>query len=110
MRVRGEGPGVGAIHQGVLITPMMKDIIAVQPLEDHLLHLRFEDGAEGVVDIAQLVEFTGVFAPLKVRNYFVKVRVNPELGTICWPNEADLDPAVLYSLVTGAPLPQLEPA
>ena len=89
---------------------MMKDIIAVQPLEDHLLHLRFEDDAEGVVDVAQIVEFTGVFAPLREREYFVKVCVNPELGTICWPNGVDLDPDVLYSMVTGEPLPLLEPA
>jgi hypothetical protein len=84
---------------------MLKDIVEVQPLEGYCLHFRFEDDTEGVVDVAQIVEFTGVFAPLKDREYFIKVCVNPELGTICWPNEADLDPDVLYSTVTGEPLP-----
>ena len=31
--------------------------------------------------------------------------MHPELGTIGWPNDVDLDPVVLYSLVTGKPIP-----
>lgn len=84
---------------------MLKDIVEVLPLEGYRLRLHFEDGTEGVVDVTQIIKFTGVFAPLKERGYFVKVGVNPELGTICWPNQADLDPDVLYSIVTGEPLP-----
>ena len=83
---------------------MLKDITYVQPLENHCLHLRFEDGAEGNVDVTALVKFTGVFSPLRDRKYFRQVRVNPDLGTICWPNDADLDPDVLYAIVTGQPL------
>jgi hypothetical protein len=83
---------------------MLKDIVQVQPLDDYRLHLRFEDGVEGSVDIAELVEFTGVFAPLQERGYFLQVRADPDLGTICWPNGADLDPDVLYAQVTGEPI------
>lgn len=90
---------------------MLVDIVRVQPLEGHRLQLQFEDGAEGVVDVTQCVEFTGVFAPLRDSREFASVRVNTELGTICWPCGADLDPEVLYSLVTGRPLPTFgEPA
>jgi hypothetical protein len=87
---------------------MLQDIVEAVPLEDYLLKLRFEDGAEGVVDVAQCVNFTGVFAPLRERTEFTAVRVNPELGTVCWPCGADLDPDVLYALVTGSPIPCLE--
>src|ERR1700681_4609870 len=87
---------------------MLKDVVEVQALDGHRLRLRFEDGAEGVVDVAQLVPFTGVFAALRDRQEFVAVQVNPELGTICWPGGADLDPDVLYALVTGAKIPSLE--
>ena len=80
---------------------MLKDIIAVKPLQEYRLYLRFEDGVEGTVDIAKMVKFFGVFAPLQEIEYFRQVSVNPELGTICWPNEADLDPDVLYGAITG---------
>jgi hypothetical protein len=87
---------------------MLKDVIEVRPLDGYRLHLRFEDGVEGIIDLAEIIQFTGVFAPLKDRDYFVQVRVNPDAGTICWPDEADLDPDVLYALVTGEPIPSFD--
>ena len=90
---------------------MLVDVVRVQPLEGFRLQLEFEDGVEGVVDVSQCLEFTGVFAPLQDPNEFASVRVNEELGTVCWPCGADLDPDVLYSLITGQPLPSFsEPA
>ena len=89
---------------------MLQDIVEAIPLEDYRLKLRFEDGTPGVVDVSRCVKFTGVFAPLLDRNEFVAVQVNAELGTVCWPCGADLDPDVLHALVTGAPVPSLEKA
>ena len=80
---------------------MLKDIVEAHPLEGHRIHLRFEDGTEGDVDLAKLVDFKGVFAPLADPQEFRKVSVHAELGTVCWPNGADLDPDVLYAQVTG---------
>ncbi len=88
---------------------MLKDVVEVNPLADYRLHLRFEDGATGEIDLAELVEFRGVFAPLADKAYFDLVRVEPTLGTVVWPNGADLDPDVLYSLATGEPLPDFTP-
>ena len=87
---------------------MLQDVVEAIPLKDYLLKLRFEDGTEGVVDVARCVSFTGVFAPLRDRAQFAAVQITPELGTVCWPCGADLDPDVLYALVTGAPVPCLE--
>jgi hypothetical protein len=87
---------------------MLKDIVEVRPIEGYRLLLRFEDGVEGVVDVATMVRFDGVFAPLRNREEFLKVSVNPEIGTICWPNGADLDPDVLYACVTGEAIPQFD--
>ncbi len=36
---------------------MLKDIVKVKPLKDFHLHLEFEDGAKGKVDIRKLVKF-----------------------------------------------------
>lgn len=87
---------------------MLKNIVAVQPLKDYCLHLTFEDGIEGIVNIQKLVKFTGIFEPLKVPAYFAQVTVNPDLGTVCWPNHADLDPDVLCSLIAKQPLPRYD--
>ncbi len=78
---------------------MLKDIISVTPLKGHRLHIEFEDGIEGVIDLKKIVDFRGVFKPLKDINFFKKVAINPELGAIFWPNGADLDPDVLYSSI-----------
>lgn len=80
---------------------MLIDIIKVKPLKNFHLYLEFEDGTKGEVDIRKLIKFKGVFKPLKDETFFIKVNVNPEWGTIFWPNGADLDPDVLYSMVTG---------
>ena len=63
--------------------------------------MRFEDGVEGVVDVAELARFSGIFAPLEDTAYFAQVCVNSDIGTICWPNGPDLDPDVLYAWITG---------
>jgi hypothetical protein len=85
---------------------MLKDIVAAKVLGDYRVHLRFEDGAEGVIDLAPLLSFRGVFEPLRNPSYFAQVRVDPGLGTVVWPNGADMDPNVLYGRITGTPILQ----
>lgn len=34
--------------------------------------------------------------PLRDPDYFRQMRVDPELGTVVWPNGFDLDPDVLH--------------
>lgn len=83
---------------------MPMDIVAVRVLGGYRVHLRFEDGVEGELDLGQRIRFRGVFAALADEREFAKVRVDPELGTIVWPTGADLDPDVLYAAVTGKPI------
>ena len=87
---------------------MLKDIIAVEPRENYQLHIRFEDDVEGVIDISKIIKFTGVFAPLQDKEYFATVCINPEYGTIQWESGADLDPDVIYALITKQPIPQYQ--
>ncbi|CAA7613346.1 DUF2442 domain-containing protein [Magnetospirillum sp. UT-4] len=84
---------------------MDRDVVDVTRTGEYRLRLKFQDGTVGELDFAGFLSFSGVFAPLKDPAEFAKVRVDPELGTVVWPNGADLDPYVLYSRVTGAPLP-----
>ena len=80
---------------------MLLDVTEARPLEPYRIWIRFEDGAEGVIDLSLLVPFAGVFAPLRAPEEFARLRVDRELGTIVWPCGADLDPLVLYAEVTG---------
>lgn len=80
---------------------MLKDVVEARSIGDHRLYLRFEDGVDGEIDLGALVEFKGVFEPLRDPEEVSKVRVNPETGTICWQNGADFDPDVLYAEITG---------
>jgi hypothetical protein len=80
--------------------PEIRDVVQVFPLGAFRLKLRFNDDLEGIFDLATSVGFDGIFAPLKDPAYFAQVRVDPELGTVVWPNGADLDPIVLYQAVT----------
>ncbi len=85
---------------------MLRDVVAVQPLSDHRLRITFDDGVEGTVNVRDLVQFTGVFEPLQDPPFFAQVKLNSELGTVCWPNDADLDSDVLYATITGTRIPE----
>ena len=87
---------------------MLKDIVEATALEGYRVRLRFEDGVVGELDLATILRFEGVFAPLKDLNRFRELSVHQDLGTIFWPHGADLDPAVLYARVTGTPIPTYE--
>jgi hypothetical protein len=73
-------------------------VTAVEVVGDHCLRLSFEDGAEGDVDLSGW-RWQGVFEPLADLDYFRQVRLDPELGTIVWPNGADLAPETLHEWV-----------
>jgi hypothetical protein len=90
---------------------MRNDIVTARHLGGHRLYLRYDDGAEGEIDLAPLLTSTGVFAPLRDPAYFALLRVDPDAGTIVWPNGADLCPDVLRHHLTGEALPgEADPA
>jgi hypothetical protein len=72
------------------------EVEKVQVLEGRKVRLWFSDGSERVVDLAPLL-WGPVFEEVARDDAeFRKVRVDPEAGTIVWPNGADLDPDVLH--------------
>jgi hypothetical protein len=82
--------------------PELHEVVAVEPRGDHRLYLRFDDGTEGVIDLARRLRYEGVFAPLRDQAYFDLVRLAPESGTICWPSGADIAPETLYAAVVDS--------
>ena len=90
---------------------MFPRVKQVRHLEEYRLELTFTDGTKGELDLkGRVVGRGGVFSPLEDISFFRQVRVDPEAGTIVWPNEVDFCPDVLYSLVTGKSIRVLEPA
>jgi len=76
----------------------MMDIVEAKHVAEYRIWLRFEDGSNGEVDLAS--ELDGpIFEPLRDPSYFRRFSVNPDLGTIAWPNGADFAPEFLYSKV-----------
>jgi Protein of unknown function (DUF2442) len=89
---------------------MLRDIVEARAVEGYRLFIRFDDGVEGEIDLRKLIEFKGVFEPLRDPTEVAKVRADPDSGTLCWPNGADLDPDVLYAELTGKPIDLAESA
>jgi hypothetical protein len=74
----------------------MVDVTEVEILKDRVVRLTFSDGSERVVDLAPLL-WGPVFEEIARNDHaFAEIRVDPESGTITWPNGADLDPDVLH--------------
>jgi hypothetical protein len=72
------------------------DITHVEVLHDHVVRLRFTDGVEKTIDLDPYL-YGPVFSEIRRDPaVFASVRVDPEAGTIAWPNGADLAPDVLY--------------
>jgi len=83
-----------------------KDITAAKPLPDRQLQLVFEDGLQATIHLDKIIKhYIGVFAPLLEDAFFQQVQVAEELGTIVWPNGADVCPDVLYAAASGKSLP-----
>ncbi len=82
---------------------MLVDAISVTPLKNYHLAVAFEDGESGIVDYKKLHgrPFAGVFEPLKDERFFRQVKINPELGVVCWSDQLDVDPVTLYAYATG---------
>jgi len=84
---------------------MFPRVKQVRYVDNYRLELSFTDGVVGELDFrTRVVGRGGVFAPLEEIEFFKQVRVDPEAGTIVWPNGVDLCPDVLYSLTTGKPI------
>jgi Protein of unknown function (DUF2442) len=62
------------------------------------LSLTFADGLTGEVDVLDRMRGP-VFERARTREGFAEVHVDPDIGTVCWPNGADLAPDTLYERV-----------
>lgn len=73
----------------------------VKYLDGYRLELLFSDEKIKIVDLSDLIKEGGYyFEPLKDVDFFKKVSLDDKKNplSICWPNEADICPNVLYEM------------
>jgi hypothetical protein len=67
-------------------------------VRDFIIHLRFNDGLEGDVDLRDEL-YGPVFELLRDVAVFRTFQLHPELHTVVWGNGADFAPEFLHSRV-----------
>lgn len=78
----------------------MPDILRITDMEQvgtYSLTVTFNEGTTKRVNLRPLL-WGEVFEPLRDPDRFREVYLDEELGTIAWPNGADLAPEALYAL------------
>jgi hypothetical protein len=73
----------------------MHSVTEAEVLDGYRIRLRFEHGTVGTVDLEDRL-WSPMFESLKDPAVFRCVRVDPQAGTITWPNGADAAPDTLY--------------
>lgn len=87
---------------------MILHVVDAHYEHDYTLWVRFNDGAEGLVDLAD--ELHGeMFEPLRDQARFKAFRVDPELETVVWENGADLAPEFLHERLMVSADPAVMP-
>jgi len=78
----------------ISVSKLYVNVTSVQVLGHYRLRLGFSDGSSRDVNLAG--ELHGpVFEALADPDYFAQVRVDDKLGTVVWPNGADLPTSTL---------------
>jgi hypothetical protein len=75
----------------------MHYVTNVEYAGDYKLLIQFEDNAPRIVDLANHLDGP-IFEPLKDLDYFHLFRLNSDIDTVVWPNNADFSPDFLYSI------------
>jgi hypothetical protein len=79
-------------------------VVKLDYLGGYRLRLTFADGLVADFDLTDKLrgEVGSVFEPLRDETFFAQVTVDKELGTVVWPNGADLAPDVLHEQAVSA--------
>jgi hypothetical protein len=73
-------------------------ISSVNYMVDYTIHVEFEDGVKGDINLSDLVS-SGIFRELKDSHRFAQVYTTGY--SIAWSEELEIDAATIYSEITG---------
>ena len=66
-----------------------------QIVAPYSLRVQFDDGVEQTINFEPILAGE-LYRPLRDLAVFNRVRIDPEVHTLVWPNGADFDPATLH--------------
>ena len=73
------------------------DVTEARVLARYIVELEFADGERRVIDLEPYLQGPMCDALADDYGVFREMRVDPEAGTIVWPNGADISPRTLYA-------------
>ena len=83
----------------------IREIVSAKWRQGYEVDFTLDNLENGSVDLKPFLG-RGVFSNLLSLSNFKKFRVDAELGTIVWPNGADIAPHVLYDLAVKVRSPR----
>lgn len=75
-------------------------VIDFEVVGPHTLRVVFDNGQERTINFEPVL-YGHYYGPLRDLKLFNQVRLDLEIHTLVWPNEADFDPATLYNWHRG---------
>jgi hypothetical protein len=70
-------------------------VVGFAVVAPYTLRVAFADGTEQSIDFEPVLQ-GALYGPLRDLHEFNAVSLDPEVGTLVWPNGADFDPATLH--------------
>jgi hypothetical protein len=69
-------------------------VLSFQIVGPYTLSITFDDDSTQIIDFAPIL-YGEIYGPLRDLVFFNQVRLDPEVDTLVWPNDADFDPETL---------------
>ena len=79
---------------------VLVSVVDFEIVGPYTLSVTFDDGISQIIDFEPVL-YGYYYAPLRDIKVFNQVRIDPEVHTLVWPNDADFDPATLYNWNRG---------
>jgi hypothetical protein len=79
---------------------LLNKVTGFQQIDTYTLIVEFEDETQQTINFEEVLG-GHYFDPLRDPALFRQVRLDPEIHTLVWPNDAAFDPATLYNWHRG---------
>ena len=78
-----------------ILSDELYDVVDFAIIDGYTVRITFDDESVQIIDFEPIL-LGPLFGQLRDLELFRQVKLDPELGTLVWPNGADIAPNVLY--------------